>query len=309
MEIPLVLLCAGPENWLKTQAVERLKAECLKPEFEEMDFARFDASQMREQAILEAAQTPPFGSAFRLVVVDGIEESDAGWTNWLSAYLKNPNPKCCLILCAMEVGKEMRGFLQTRREGVQFLSCFSPKGADLKEWIAQQARLVGKSVEPAAAHLLVQRCGEQLQPLALAIESLALLTGPHPKITPADVEALIGRSVRETVFDILDHAAAGQTGQAAEELHQALFQGSLTVEQMVGALGWYYRMVWKTRTAGMKSGWLSPKRQAALNRLSRWPDSKLRKALEEVFQADVHLKTGYPSPELLADQLLLRLGN
>ncbi len=304
---PPVLLCAGPEKWLKAQAIERLKSLCILPGFEEMDMATFDQTQEYDQAIMEAVKTAPFGSPYRLVIISGLDEASIDSLPWLVHYLNGPNPKASVVLCAEKISEEIRSLAQKKPDVVHLLWCHPLKGRDLRDWVVNQARLLDKTLDSAAAHLLIARCGDQLQSLFLAVEALSLLVGSAAKITEADVEAIISPSVRETVFDILDRAAAGQPQKAIELLHQALAQGQLTVEQLMGALGWYYRMVWKNKT-GMGSSWGSADRQTALSRLKRWPQQKLKAALDEVLEADTRLKLGYPSSELLADQLLLKLG-
>lgn len=180
------------------------------------------------------------------------------------------------------------------------------KGGSLKDWILDQAQRAGKKIEPEAAVLLMTRAGSNLQSLELAIESLTLFAGDSPRIARAHVEALMAPSMRETAFDILDTAASGRPEMALEQLRQALAQGHLTVEQLMGALGWYYRMVWKAKQREMFETW-SPTRRAALARLTRWPEGKLQKVFDKVLEADASLKLSHPAPELLADQLLLVL--
>ena len=308
--IPGVVLCCGPEKWLRIQAVDHLRQICIAPGFEEMDLVRIDNPADESEAILGAARTAPFGSARRLVIVEGFNQISESAVPWLPAYLACPNEKACLVLCSDRAEREMKLFSAYQKEGtVQVVLCQPLKGSQLKEWISNQGRLLGKGIDPDAVTLLVTRLGEGLQTLSLAVESLSLLVGDRPKISAADVEALIAPSVRETAFDILDLAAAGRLEAALGQFRQALTSNQLSVEQFMGALGWYYRMVWKTRRGEAVASWNSPNRQTALTRLIRWPISKLRRALEEVLEADAGLKQGYPAPELRATQLLLKLGS
>ncbi len=308
-ELPSLLLCVGPEKWLQAQAIERLKSQCLSPGFEEMDFIRFDEPTAAPHVILEAVKTSPFGSPYRLVVVDGIEEMDADSMPWLPLCLDQPNPRVRLVVCAGRLDEKTQGLLRKKPEAVQILWCQPLKGKELRDWIVREGKLAGKVIEPEAAALLIGRCGAELHALAMAIESLSLLVGTVEKITVADVESLIAPSMRETAFDILDEAAAGRPAKAIEALRQALLQGHLTVEQLMGALGWYYRMVWKAQSGVGGGSWGSPNRPAALARLTRWPQPKLQAALEEILQADAALKLSHPTPELMADQLLLKLSS
>lgn len=279
-----------------------------------MDGVRFSELPMDGRLVLEALKTLPFGSLGRLVILEGFDSLEPGDLPWLEEYLKFPNPTSGLILCADQLGKEMERFFAGQPAGlIERILCQPLKGRWLTEWLAAQAGMTGKVAAPEALNLLVGRVGGNLESLSLALETLSLLAGSNREITPAQVEALIQPSVRETAFDILDSAAAGEPQKAIGLLRQALGSGTLTVEQFMGALGWYYRMVWKTKKdsgSGQEGfSWISPRRQAALRRLRRWPDSKLEKALEDVLEADAGLKLSSPAPEALADRLLLDLGS
>ncbi len=288
---PSLVFCLGSERWLRTQAVEEFRRRCIGAGFEETDFVRFTDPSLGPHQILEAARTPPFGSSLRLVVVDGIEELEPKSVPWLAEYLVHPNPQSCVMICADRPGR-YRDFIsaELQRSGqVQMVWCLPLKGLELENWIRQRAQQRGKRLDGKGVSLLVTRVGSDLQALDLAVEGLSLLVGDSPEVTLADVEVLVAPSLRETAFDILDLAASGQVGKALEALHQASALSRVTPEQFLGALGWYYR----------KRGHF---------RLQRWPASRLQEVLEEVLEAEVRIKQGHPAPKLLADQLLLRLG-
>ncbi len=309
--IPALFLCIGPERWLRADALRRLKSQFLAPGFEEMDGVRFSELPIDGRLVLEALKTVPFGSPGPLVILEGFDPLEPEDLPWLGEYLKSPNPTSGFILCTDQLGKEMERFFAGQPAGlIERILCQPLKGRQLIEWLVAQARTVGKVATPETLNLLVGRVGGNLESLSHALETLSLLAGSNREITPAQVEALIQPSIRETAFDILDSAAAGEPQKAIGLLRQALVQGTLTIEQFMGALGWYYRMVWKTKkdSGQERFSWSSPRRQAALQRLRRWPDSKLEKALEDVLEADAGLKRSSPAPEALADQLLLRLG-
>lgn len=273
----------GPERWLRARAVAELKRLCVTPGFEEADFIRFSEPPEDPRLLLEQLRTAPFGSPSRLVVVDGFGKLEPDSAPWLAGVLESPPARARLALCA----DECEGI--PRSERVQVTACAPLKGAALEEWLRERAKEAGLAggLEPRAAALLVARAGTGLQALALAVEDLALLAGPGAQVTEREVRALVPPSLRETCFEILDAAAAGRVGQAQQALREALAQGRIGMDQFLGALGWYYRMGWKSR---------------------RWPRVRLQTALEEVLRADVRIKMGYPAPDLLADQLLLKLG-
>lgn len=307
-----LFLCVGPERRLRSDAIRQLKDQFLAAGFEEMDGVFFSEPPEEAQPILEALRTSPFGSKRRLVVVDRLDSLEPEHLSWIEEYLKVPPPRASLVLCVDELDRSSQSFFAQQSAGlVEKIACQPLKGERLSSWLIQQAQAIGKKLTPDALGLLTARVGTNLESLDLALETLALLAGSTPQITLAHVEALIQPSIRETAFDILDSAAAGEPEKAMGLLRQALVQGTLSIEQFMGALGWYYRMAWKAKKAPGSAGfsWSSPARQTALKRLKCWPDSKLEKAFEDVLEADAGLKLSHPAPEALADQLLLCLGS
>lgn len=307
-----LFLCVGPERRLRSDAIRQLRSQFLAPGFEAMDEVIFSEPPEDGRPILEALKTSPFGPKQRLVIVDRLDSLEPEHLSWIQEYLKASPPRSSLVLCVDELDRPSERFFAQQPAGlVEKILCQPLKGERLSGWLIQEAQSKGKKLAPGALNLLTARVGTRLESLGLALETLALLAGSDPQITPAHVEALIQPSVKETAFDILDSAAAGEPQKAIALLRQALGVGALSIEQFMGALGWYYRMAWKAKKSpGSESfSWSSPGRQAALQRLKRWPDSKLEEALEDLLKADVGLKLSTPAPEALADQLLLRLGS
>jgi len=307
---PLLVFCIGPDRWLKAQAIARLKHACVAAGFEETDMTRFSDPALEPRAILEAIHTHPFGPGRRLVVIEGLEAIHQEQVPWLRGYLEKPNPNSCVTFCAEKEGAErqlLMGPLRGRPGEFFRVDCRPLEGSTLQSWIRDQAKERGKTIEPRAGVLLSTRLGGNLQSLAQAIESVSLLAGSSERISASDVEALVPASLRETAFEILDAAGAGRPEAALAALHQALATGKLTLEQFLGALGWYYRMIWKAKRGTVQGFWGSSSRKAALTRLTRSSYGTLEKGLEEVLQADRDLKTAAPHPELVADRLLLAL--
>ena len=277
MNIGSLVLCVGPERWLRQEAVAELKRGCLAPGFEETDFIRFSDPETEPQTILEAVRTAPFGSPRRLVLVDGLEELTPESPPWLKDLLAQPNPKVCVVLCAD------RSKLP-RSVSVQVILCRPLQGPALEDWVIQRCRRKGKAIEGTAAAELVRRLGSGLQALDLALDSLVLMAGDSPTLTRAAVEALVAPSLQQTAFEILDAAVAGRTGAAMRGLREAMALNRIGMDQFLGAVGWALR-----------------------HRMQRWPASRLQETLEELLRTDTRIKQGHPSPEWLADRLLLKL--
>ena len=276
----------GSERWLRARAVEKIRHDCVAAGFEETDFVRYGEPPEEPETVLSALRTLPFGSPRRLVVVDGFEELTDQTLPWLSSYIDQPCPTACALICADRMAPAFLTSEQVQGRRVEQVDCRPLKGRSLEDWVAARAQEAGKPIDRPALTLLIQRTGENLQALAMSVETLSLLAGSSGRIEEAHVRAIIPPSVRETAFDILEAASTGRRAVAMESLHQAMAMGRLTLDQFFGAVGWYYRSAWKSR------------------RIAR---ERMQQSLEELLQADVRFKQGHPNPELLADQLLLNL--
>jgi len=273
-----VVLCIGPERWLRARAVAELKKTCVAAGFEETDFVRLSGPGAEPRAILDAVGTAPFGSPRRLVVVDDLEELTLGSSPWLEEILAAPNLRNCVAVCADRCGDLPRG------AQVRVVACQPLKAGAVEDWVSQNCLKKGKRIEPAAAAELVRRMGSGLQGLDLALDSLVLMMGDSPAVRPADVELLVPPSLQQTAFEILDAASSGGTGRAVRALREAMALGRIGMDQFMGAMGWYLR-----------------------HRLRGWPASRFQRMLEELIRTDARMKQGHPSPEWLADRLLLKL--
>ena len=310
--VPPVVLCIGPERWLKDRAVRDLKRRCLSGGFEEADFLCLDGPASGARMIVDSVRTAPLGSPRRLVVAEGWEEIGPDSEPWVAKYLADPALKGCLVLCAERVGRSRSAPIPPQwRNGnppPKTIWCLPLKGAALEEWIVRRAQEQESRLADGTTALLVRRVGTDLQGLDAALEMLRLFSDPAGPIRPSDVEELIPPSYRETAFDLLDLAGSGRLGPALQSLRRALADGTLQTEQFIGALSWYYRMAWNSRRGAGSEGWRSPQRRSALDRIGRWPQERMSGAMEEVLRAAMEIRRGHPSPGLLTDRLLIQMG-
>ncbi|PIQ82457.1 MAG: DNA polymerase III subunit delta [Candidatus Omnitrophica bacterium CG11_big_fil_rev_8_21_14_0_20_64_10] len=304
--LPAGLFLIGADRQTQERLIGRLKARALAPGFEAADSTRLDLPLESPPSLWAALATQPFASPARVVEVTGCRELGEKELPGLTPYLENPPDWGCLIVAAEKIASKTEPVLRKHRARFE-IRVFAPlKPQALPGWVAEEAKRSGKSIEPAAAALLVRRVGTEPGALKQAVQTVALLVGAGERIGRADVERLIPPSAQETAFDILDAAAGGRLPEAIAALHGALRENRISIEKWMGAAGWYLRMAWKSRS-GRGSGFGSPARSAALNRLQRWPAPQAAAALGRLSRWDLELKQGHPAPDWIADQVLLLL--
>ena len=97
-----------------------------------------------------------------------------------------------------------------------------------------------KQLGPDAARLLVDLVGADMGQLDQELAKLAVFVGAEAKITPGDVDQLVGSSRTESIFKIFDALADGNTG-AAIGILEGLFDHGEEPIKMLGAFSMQLR--------------------------------------------------------------------
>jgi DNA polymerase-3 subunit delta len=209
----------------------------------------------------------------------------------------------------------------------------------LEEVVKKTLAELGKTIEPKALLVLLERVG--FYPVAAALESekLALFAGERKAITVADINEVVGRTREEAIFE-LNEAVANQDLGAALLIAGRLREGGTHPLAIIAALRNHLRKLLAVRSLQeldhpAYSASLSSQsfESAYLDRLKKsrtapWPKElpthpyalfmlfkkaekfslgRLTGALSELLEAEYRLKSSGLPDQLLLDELLLRL--
>ncbi|PID76585.1 MAG: DNA polymerase III subunit delta [Deltaproteobacteria bacterium] len=143
-------------------------------------------------------------------------------------------PNNILILCTDNVDKRQKLFTAIKKLG-QAVDCKVDTGAGsaaqrvqkevLLDLAAKTLAEFGKTIEPAAAGLLIERVGFHPVALVMETEKLALFAGDRPRISRNDVEQMAGRTREDALFELTDAFGKKQTGRMLTILTRLLDSG------------------------------------------------------------------------------------
>ena len=132
-----------------------------------------------------------------------------------------------LVLTASRVDKRRTLFKAIRRVG-RILE-FSPAAWEQKRTAAamlqEKFKRAGKKVSEDLIRQLARRVGTDLRRLAGEADKLVLYAGERAAITVADLDAVVGRSREEQVFDLTESLGKGDAAAAAGTLRKIIAQG------------------------------------------------------------------------------------
>jgi len=226
---PPVALLHGADPLLLDDALG-LAARALFRGPEETALARevFEGAETTVEAVVRSAQTVPFMTSRRLVVVRRCQALPARGADALAQYARDPNPTTCLFLLADEAlgaGRERRQdhWLLGAIPAALTVALAVPTGRALEGWLRQRAAAGGLSVSEGAARLLVGWVGGEGASLLGETRKAALAGGPDStRVGVNEVEAVVGQHRVNDVFELTRAVERRDAGQALRLLDRLL---------------------------------------------------------------------------------------
>jgi DNA polymerase-3 subunit delta len=218
-----VTLVTGPEEFLNERVVQAARDAVRRadPEAEVSDTV---GEQLTPASLGELA-APSLFSSTRCVVVRRLEETPDEAHDGLVAYAAEPDPDIALVL-VHSGGQKGSGLLTRLRKqpSVREHKSEAVRGANLAQFVQAEARRHRGRLEPDAADLLVEAVGSDLRALAAAADQLSH-DFPGQPLTSEVVGRYFSGRAEVKGYEIADHALAGRTATALEELRWALDTG------------------------------------------------------------------------------------
>lgn len=276
-----VYLFSGAEEWLKREALDKLRTKWLVPGLEALNETVLEGATA--QQIIDAAETVPVMAERRLVVVrdwaplmPGTSRNEDAEVKRMLAWLDSPPETAVTVFyCrgALELLKQIADKRRKSRGGAVKLTAreqltekmqsvvFSPlEGKALASWIAKRLKPSGKSLAPDARELLAFLTGNDLTRMDGELAKLTAYVGDRTEITEADVREIVPPSLEYSIFQLLDKLLDKDL-RGAEEMRATLFLSGMNATRMLGTLTSLLRQL-----AHMRRGLDAGQNAAALQR-------------------------------------------
>ena len=286
----LVHLFLGRENTLKEEALSDLKRETLSGGDADLNYALFYPDQFDPHEFQNAVNTGPFLSPMRYVVIKDIDALPQEGKQAVLNYVTNPSATTVLAMTSAlgrnEISSDSIVSDIAKHANVRYFE--SLEGERLRRYVSDRAASFGKRIDRDAVELVISKIGDDLGYLNMAAEKLANYAGDRDPITKKDVEALVGRSLEEDVFDMTRAMSEGKTAVSLAILSD-LLRDSTRPENIIGAIGAELK-----RSARMRG----PSEQA-----KGW----LKECFDRLSQADHDLKNRDLDKKVILETLVVRL--
>lgn len=282
--------------------------------------------------LFQRAETMPMLASCQVLLVDGAEsiqsrakdgdDSDDGddgddprkdTLKALAEYLAKPAPFTVIVFEVPKLDHRQRLYKVLAENAVIVeLTLGNESAAALAE---QMAKELGADIERPAANLLAEIVNSEPARIRVEMQKLASYAQGRGRITSADVEELVPKARKNTVWQLADMLATRRRADAFAFLENLLREGEEPIG-LVGVLAWMYRKLIEARDlpAGM-NGFQAARplqmrpeaAEAAVRNAHRIPKKDLLAGLLALAEADSQLKSSNPNPRALMEFLIARL--
>lgn len=310
-----ILLITGNAEYLsertRKRAVQAITAE--QPECEVADVV----GSALAQGELAALTSPSLFCSASAVVISDIQDLGDAQQDELAAYAKQTSNDVAAVLIHSG-GNKGKGLLDKLRKSpaVAEVKGEAPKyERDFANWVRQEVRDLGATIDDNAALLLVNAVGHDLRALAGAADQLVNSIERGTPVSTEIVRQYFGGRAEVRGFEIADAAIAGRISVALEQLRWAE-ANKVAAVLVTSAFASGIRSLAKLASApaGLRDADLAArigappfKIKSLRAQLRDWDQAGLAKALTAVARADVEVKGGGADPAYALERMVLQV--
>jgi DNA polymerase-3 subunit delta len=273
----------------------------------------FDGGSSSADEVVNAANTMPFMSDRRLVIVRDVDKLDAAALETLAAYSRDPAPFTCLVLVATKIAKNSKLYRAVASTGVTY-EYPAPKRSEYAAEVVRLLKERGKGISHGTAQMLVELVGRDLRRLDTEAGKLVAYVGDAAEVSADDVAQAVASGAAASVFELTDAVGERDTRRALRLLRRLLQAGESPlgvhamlarhVRALVGARALAARGMAPDAMApeiGM-APWLA---RNAVRQASRYEPLELARALAGLADAEEQMKTSSADAGLVLERWIV----
>ena len=299
----------GEEDFLRDQLLHTLTDAVIEPAARVFNLDTYTADDIEISHAISQILTFPMMAERRMVVLkhaDHLSDADA---RELLPIIESPPETTVLVITANKPDGRKKLFSELRKRAIA-VEFRTPYDNEIPAWIQTRVKILGRQIEPKAAHQLQMSVGSNLRELNTEIEKLFIATDAD-LITHQHVAQVIDNTRGVTIFELADALGHRQLGRAQILIDRLREQGEHPVG-MVALLVRHFTILRRARWVGAQR--LSAHEIASrlkvpsffannyLEQARNFDEQALWNAYDALLDADNRLKSsGGPPYQILAD--------
>lgn len=192
----------GEENYFIDAISDYIEANALSPSEQSFNQTILYGKDVDDKTIVNAAMRYPLMSQYQVILVKEAHQIKK-WEAFEN-YFEKPVQTTILVICHKykSLDKRLKAY-KSLKAGPSVI--FESKGIDEKkvpEWINEYLAEQGKKIKPAAANVLTEYIGNDLEKIANALDKLVSTKLGEEPIDENDIEQNVGISREYNVFEL-----------------------------------------------------------------------------------------------------------
>lgn len=233
----------GEEAFYLDQLLEKF-SNILQPGEKDFNFDLLYGQDVTIAKVLGIARSFPMMAERRVLIIRNFLQigKSEGSMDEIIAYLENPNPFCLLVLfdSGKPAGNTLLGKALANNKKVGF-HYFEPLPDYLiPEWIIAWVKSFHhKTIDAAAAQLLAQFVGNNLQLLSTEIDKVCTFVDTSADVSEADVKKIIGSYREYTAIELKEAVIKRNLAQALYISEQILQHSKTDTGELIRLVGFF----------------------------------------------------------------------
>jgi len=263
-------------------------------------------------AVVEAARTPPFLTARRVLVVRDVGRWTSDALAPLVDYLGAPEPTTSLILVAGG-GQSSQKLLNAVKKAGALLDAGAPTGRARLGWVSDRLAAAPVRFDAPAGARIAEHLGEDLGRLTGLVETLLSVYGEGARLGVAEVEPYLGGSGGVAPWDLTDAIDRGDVAGALSALERLLRAGDRHPLVVLSSLHRHYAAMLRLDGSGIRAeaeaaaalGMAPFPAKKAMIQAGRLGSAGVARAIALLAQADLDLRGLKEWPNALVLEVLV----
>lgn len=309
----------GSEGYLKKTYAAKMKATMIEESAELMNFDCFEDKKIAISTLLDTAETMPFLSEKRLVMVKNSGLFRTGRkedSEKMADYLANIPESTCILFIEEEIDKRGRLYKAVGKNG--YVVEFKPLSEkDLMVWIGRECKKNNLKMDGATASYLIRTVGGDMENLVREMAKLGAFAGEGGSVSNQDVDEICIKSLETKIFDLVGALGGGKTKEAVT-IYRNLLMMKESPLMVLSMLSRQFRIILQCKTLleagetqsgiGHRTGLRDFVVRESLRQGKNFSIKRLKEGLDDCLQTDVNIKTGRMQGELAVEVLIIKYG-
>ena len=306
----------GEEKYLHDLLIDKLIGLVAEPATRDFNFDLFYASDVEAEKIVDIARSFPMMAEKRIIVVKDTKAYKQTSFNILAKYAAKPSPSTCLVLSAVQkvvTGKSVNAILSNSVA----INCRQLYENEVGSWIKNYSQSKGFEIDVQAIQLLQSQVGNSLLSIVNELEKALINIHPREKMTYEDVKKVTSVTKQSSVFELCDAVGNKNLPLSIAILNNMLDRGEKPTTIVIQLTRHLANLMKINESISMNKS--SVQDLAVITKLNsffinkirnqanNFKKEQLRRSLDFLTKADLHLKTSYQRPKLVMELLLYNL--